>query len=259
MSKKRKRFSFRYIWETYLKPSLLDANCTRKHIGESELHLSRWEAFWRGDKSKGDKPTIPGCDRRHMEVYRRHLIAMDLYSPRTINKHLGSVRSILVAADKHGILKRRPKLEQLPDVTIDPTRKIYLRDEQIDALMNKTESLTWPPRSFSGICPKDWWRCAIVLYRTYGFRPQELLSYDSKKIPIRWNNISFAAESPNPSSQESNEHGWLHYVPPKTKKKKPHVLYLPLTKHARGALEKIAATRVTSDSALFPKIGRAHV
>jgi hypothetical protein len=92
----------------------------------------------------------------------------------------------------------------------------------------------------------------MVLYRTYGFRPQELLAYDAKKTPITWANISFGIESPNPSSEETNEHGWLHYTPPKTKRKKPHPLYLPLTKHARAALNIIAATRVSNDAPLFP-------
>ena len=143
-------------------------------------------------------------------------------------------------------------MEQLPDSTLDPARKIYLRDEQIDALMTQTESLVWPPKSFTGVEPADWWQCALVLYRTYGFRPQELLAYDRKKTPIRWSNITFAIESPNPSSEEKNEHGWLHYILPKTKKKKPHPLYLPLTKHARAALELIQATKVSDDSPLFP-------
>jgi integrase len=187
-----------------------------------------------------------------METWRRHLIALNKYKPRTINKHLGVIRTIMVAADKHGLLKRRPKLEQLPDTTLDPARKIYLRDEQIDTLMNRTECLIWPSKSYTGICPEDWWKCAIVLYRTYGFRPQELLSYERKKIPIRWSNITFDIESPNPSSEETNEYGWLSYIPPKTKKKKPHMLYIPLTKHARAALDTIIATKINNDSPLFP-------
>lgn len=247
---KKKKVSFRYVWETHLKPSLLDAKCTPKHIQEMELYLTRWESFW---ESLGkNPPKIQKCSREHLEKWRRHLMELDQYKPRSINKHLGTVRSILRSAAKHALLKRRPMLEQLPDTTLDPARKIYLRDEQIDALMAASRSLSWPARSFTGIDPMDWWRCAIVLYRTYGFRPQELLSYDSKKPPLTWANVSFSAESPNPSSEEINEHGWLHYIPPKTKRKKPHPLYLPLTKHARAALDKIAVTRVSNDSPLFP-------
>jgi hypothetical protein len=246
VSKKRK-VSFRDVWETYLQPAILDAKCTTKHIQETELHLRRWETFW-----NKKQPLVCKCDRKHLETWRRHLMSLEKYKPRSINKHLGSIRSILVAADKNGILKRRPKLEQLPDDTLDPTRKIYLRDEQIDQLMSKTSSLVWPAKSFTGIEPSDWWRCAIVMYRTYGFRPQELLAYDSSKKAISWSNITFAIESPNPSSEQQNQHGWLHYTPPKTKRKKPHPLYLPLTRHARAALNTIAATRRPIDSPLFP-------
>jgi integrase len=247
---KKKKVSFRYVWETHLQPSLLDAKCTPKHIQEMDLYLTRWESFWKTKAKKS--PKIQACSREDLEKWRRHLMDLDKYKPRSINKHLGAIRSILRSAAKHALLKRRPMLEQLPDTTLDPARKIYLRDEQIDALMSKTDSLVWPRKSFSGVEPADWWRCAMVLYRTYGFRPQELLAYDPKKTPITWANISFAIESPNPSSEQTNQFGWLHYVPPKTKRKKPHPLYLPLTRHARAALDIIAVTRVADDSPLFP-------
>ena len=249
MKKKKQKVTFREVWDKYLKPSLQDAKCTEKHIQESELYLERWEAFW---KSKGKEIKVQSCGRKHLEQWRRYLIDLGKYKPRSINKHLGAIRTILVCASKNGLLKRRPMLEQLPDTTLDPARKIYLRDEQIDTLMLNPGCLTWPPKSLTNVDPSDWWRCAIVLYRTYGFRPQELLAYDRKKQPICWGNISFAKESPNPSSDEQNEYGWLAYIPPKTKRKKPHYIYLPLTKYARAALEKIEATRVAPDAPLFP-------
>jgi site-specific recombinase XerD len=112
--------------------------------------LTRWENFW---ESEGKQPAIHRCERKHLETFRRHLISLDKYKPRSINKHLGSIRSLLVSAAKNGLLKRRPMLEQLTDDTLDPARKIYLRDEQIDALMNTTESLVWPPKSFTNVEP----------------------------------------------------------------------------------------------------------
>jgi integrase len=244
-----RKVTFRFVWDKFVLLSLHDSKCTPKHIQETELHLKRWEEFWR---SKGKEIKVQKCERKHLERYRRHLMDMGKYKPRSINKQLGSIRTILVASAKNGLLKRRPMLEQLPDTTLDPARKIYLRDEQIDSLMEKTDCLTWPPKSFTRIEPATFWRCAIVLYRTYGFRPQELLSYDRKKTPIVWGNISFAKESPNPSSDSQNEFGWLCYVPPKTKRKKPHPLYLPLTEHAHAALRSIEATRISPDAPLLP-------
>ncbi len=254
--KKSKRLSFRHVWETYHRPSLIDLKCTDKHIAEVEMHLKRWELFWDSIKpSKKDllkRPFVKNCERKHLEVYRRHLMEDDI-SDRTINKYLGSIRTILTCAEKHGLLKRRAKLEQLTISTPGPEQKIYLRDEQIDALMAVSEELIWPKESSSGLRPSVWWRCAMVLFRTYGFRPQELLAYDSirKRQPITWANISFARESPNPSSNESNEYGWLFYVPPKTKKIRPNPLYLPLTRHARAAISLIAAGKESDNSPLF--------
>lgn len=249
MAKKKDKLSFTQVWEKYVKPALIDSKCTAKHIQEMELHLSRWNTYW---KKTGKPIRIDKCERKHLEEYRRYLMEMEKYKPRSINKHLGTIRSILVSAAKNGLLKRRPMLEQLPDSTLDPARKIYLRDEQIDTLMLNTGSLYWPSKSMTGVDPQDWWRCALVLYRTYGFRPQELLCYESKKTPVTWANISFEAESPNPSSEETNEHGWLYYVPPKTRKKKPHNLYLPLTRHARAALNMMLPTRTSPNAPIFP-------
>jgi hypothetical protein len=140
---KKKKVSFRSVWDTHLKPSLLDAKCTTKHVQEMELYLVRWESFWSSSK----EPKVQNCEREHLEAWRRNLMELNEYKPRTINKHLGAIRSILVAAAKHGLLKRRPMLEQLPDTTLDPARKIYLRDEQIDKLMLSPSCL----RGLSGI------------------------------------------------------------------------------------------------------------
>ncbi len=231
--KHKKRVTFRQVWEAFLKPSNLDAKVTTKHIAETERHLSRWEAFWRQSK----EPKIPGCSRDHLVQWRRDLISLGKFKDGTINKHLGSIRSIMVAADKNGLMKYRPKLEQLPNICTDEVRKIYLRDEQIDRLMTAAEQLTWPPREITGVDAGQWWRCAMVMYRTYGFRTQELLAYEPEKKPLTWWNISLNAESPNPASDIKNEFGWLFYVPPKTQRKKPTPIYLPLTRYARAAID----------------------
>lgn len=113
----------------------------------------------------------------------------------------------------------------------------HLRDEQIDCLFEKANLLTWPPKSYSGINADIWWKCAIILYRTYGFRTQELLAYESIKNPLTWSNISFSKDSPNPASIETNQFGWLYYTPPKTRQKKPDSIYLPLTKYTKAVID----------------------
>ena len=242
---KKKRVTFRQVWEAFLKPSHMDAKVTTKHMNETERHLSRWESFW---SEQGKEPKIPGCKRDHLVQWRRELIGGGKFNPRTINKHLGSIRAIMVAADKNGMMKFRPKLEQLPNICTDELRKIYLRDEQINQLINATDSLTWPPKSVTGLDPSQWWRCAIVFYRTYGFRTQELLAYESGKTPLTWKNIRLESESPNPASDLRNEFGWLFYVPPKTQKKKPTPIYLPLTKYTRAAIDLLRSGGVSDQS-----------
>ena len=118
---KKQKVTFRFVWESHLKPSLLDAKCTTKHIQEMELYLTRWESFWRSIDKKC--PKVQSCSREHLETWRRHLMDLGKYKPRSINKHLGAMWSILVAAAKHALLKRRPMLEQLPDTTLDPAPK----------------------------------------------------------------------------------------------------------------------------------------
>jgi hypothetical protein len=247
--KSKKRVSFRHVWEAYLKPSNIDAQVTKKHMQETERHLTRWETFW----AKSKEPRIPGCSRDHLVQWRRDLLGGGKFNARTINKHLGTIRSIMVAADKNGLMKFRPKLEQLPSISTDEVRKIYLKDEQIDRLMESADSLTWPPREITGLEPAQWWRCALVLYRTYGFRTQELLAYEAGKKSLTWWNIALGVESPNPASDLQNEHGWLFYVPPKTQRKKPTPIYLPLTCFTRAAIDILKTGKdVDVFHALFP-------
>ena len=199
------------------------------------------------------KLNVKSCERNHLEVFRRHLLN-DAESPlkkQTVNKYMRSISQILIAAENNGLLKRRAKLERLPTDVLDPSEKLYLRDEQIDALMGAADKLTWPKFESSGLQPSTWWRCALVLYRIYGFRPQELLAYGSTKKPITWKNISFDEVSPNPSTHEINKYGWLYYTPPKTQKSKPTPLYLPLTRHARAALDLVLVSKVASDAPVF--------
>lgn len=244
MPKKRK--TIRKVWTRLAKPAAIDSQCSSKHIREMELHLERWESFWLRDGKYAIANCLPGCKRSHMEEWRRHLLSSDL-SKRTINKHLATIRRILVVAENHEIIKSRPRLEQLHEPS-KGSRKQYLRNEQIDAMFDCAHVLDWPR---TGIEPGLWWKCAIVMYRTYGFRTQELVAYESIKKPITWRNITFDEDSPNIASEEKNSLGWLFYVPPKTRKKKPEPIYIPLTKYARHALNIMRSTMQSEDSPIF--------
>lgn len=235
---------------------MLTSGTTPKHIADVERHLASWEAFWvkyagsTEDNQRIVYPLLPGINREHMEIWRRHLLSTGL-SARTVNKYLGTIRTVMVHAEKHAVLRSRPKLEQLPQRKTVNDRKLYLRNEQYDALMLSAGRLRWPSAKILGLPTETWWQCALILFRTYGFRVQELLAYERGKKPLTWANIWLEAETPNPLSDEVNELGWLYYTPPKTKRFKAEPIYLPLTVYTRSAIDRLAAVNHTDTDQLF--------
>lgn len=242
----KKRRSLRFVYERYVKPAMLTEGVTAKHIADVERHLRSWETFWVSYKASTPKkqrityPLLPGIKREHLEIWRRHLLSTSLAN-RTVNKYLGTIRTLLVNAENHTVLKSRPRLERLPERKKFNDRKLYFRDQQFDALMLSAASLRWPSPTTIGMPTGTWWQCALVLYRSYGFRVQELLAYERGKQPLTWENICLDAETPNPMSEETNEFGWLFYTPPKTKRFKAEPIYLPLTRYTRAAIDRLAA------------------
>lgn len=237
-------YTIKKVWKKYGLPAAYDAQCTAKHIRECSLHVDRWKSFWKGRPDGKEANKLPGCKRAHLEEWRRNLVNIGL-SPRTVNKHLATIRHILVVAEQHEIIPSRPRLEQLREPV---TTKLFFRNEQIDTLFKYASNLRWPN---CGIEPGLWWQCAMVLYRSYGFRTQELIAYDPSASPLTWANISLDPRSPNLESDAINELGWLFYVPPKTRKKKPTPIYLPLTKYAHRALQVLQRCRKNDTQPIF--------
>lgn len=233
------------LWKKFGVKAKRDNDCTQKHINETLLHLNRWHEFWSGKEGEEEAIRFPGCKRHHLEEWRRDLLEKGLKT-RKVNKHLATMRSMLVLAEKHEIIDRRPRLEQLHEVK--SATKLFFRDEQLDAMFEVADKLRWPTTPIpSGL----WWKCAIVMYRTYGFRTQELLAFEKNKNPITWDSISFLKETPNPDSDSVNELGWLSYVPPKTAKKKPSPIYLPLTQYTHHAMRLMEKARLSEDQPIF--------
>lgn len=220
-----KKITLRDVWNTLVKPESSQVN-SKKHVSEIERNLTRWETFWDGSK----QCRVSKIERQHVDDWKRHLIEFGL-APRSVNKHIATIRLLLIAAEDHNIIKKRPRLAMM----MEPKHqtKLYLRNEQIDSLFATSDRLRWPATSIS---TGDWWRCALILYRTYGFRSQELVAYETGKKPITWSNISFDHESPDLDSREMCLTGWLHYIPPKTAKSKPSPICIPLTQYTRGAV-----------------------
>jgi hypothetical protein len=250
-SKKPVRKSVRWVWRKFLRPEMVKNNRAVSTIKEIELHLSRYESYWR--KKRMLYPLLPKRVRPEHLAEWQSALKKQGHSNRTTNKHLGSIKQILSVAERNGLVRYSPGVKALP--TKRAAIKYYFRSEQIELLWKNVGTLAWPTAERIGILPSETWRIALMLYVTYGFRTQELLSFESVKQPLTWQNIRWHSETPNPGGTAQNEWGWLWYVPQKQKWAKPDPLYLPLTRHARAAINRLAAVAgvgpETSDTALL--------
>jgi hypothetical protein len=241
--KRRRRPSFRRVYQRYVLPSLQEKNrSATKTIADIELHLARWYEFW--NEQRIIYPLlVTKVKRENLEEWRRHLSTATKYNrgkplaARTVNKHLASLRQILVAAEKHEIIGTRPRVEQLRHRKA--AAKHYMTDEQIDRLWVAADKLNWP--STNQLPARDWWRAALILWRTYGFRTQELIAYEASaaEFCLCWSAVSLDEETPNPEGTAKNKWGWMVYVPRKQSWAKPEPLYLPLTKHTRAVIDRL--------------------
>jgi integrase len=92
------------------------------------------------------------------------------------------------------------------------------------------------------VSQKTWWRAAIILLWTYGFRRCELfddLTWRRIDPELGPQGVFFDQRSPITAVDLQSEHGWLIYSPKKQSWAKPGVLLLPLTRAARLALERV--------------------
>jgi hypothetical protein len=250
----------RYLERIVIPPMEL-RNRSPRTIADLRLAVREWDAYWRA-KAKPDQsdtriqyPCLIGNIRsKHLEEWQHHLACQTStktgrrVSACTVNRKLGAIRQILVAAERRGHLRRRPRVAQL---TARAAAKHYLRVEQIESLWSACAAAQWP--SVGNFPPAAWWRCALVLYWIYGFRTQELIAFQPGQRPLTWLAVSDLPETPNPVGTAQCQFGWLSYTPQKQAWAKPEPLYLPLTAHARAAIDTLGkATGIDARERLFP-------
>lgn len=204
-------------------------------INNLKRDVVRFNRWW---KSRTDRVLPVGKIRvQHLRVFRRWLSADGASVPMQ-NNCLRSIRQILNACVSEGILIKAPSLQSLPYVLDEP--KIYPSDEEINALWANCHRMTWPVKDGSQrplhYSPEIAWKVAIVLYRIFGFRTQELIQLERGYEPLRWRNIYGPGLTPNPAGKLHFEFGALVYSPQKQKVK---TLYLPLNAHARAAIDLV--------------------
>ena len=241
--------TLRQTFDELVLPELISKRRRNDTISEYRTHLRRWDEYWKSRKTKGNQnhrindPVIGTVSRRDLLEWRTHLAeTLEPGGPRTLNKHLGTVHAVLATAVKHGWLWSAPKLDPLPCRRAAPKR--YLTYEQIAALYEACGEATWPPRRSvrserKRQPPAVEWRAALVLFFNYGFRTQELISYERGMRTLTWGQVSFEAETPAEAGHARCEAGWLWYVPQKQERDKDEVLVLPLNAVVRAHLESL--------------------
>lgn len=179
----------------------------------------------------------------------------------SINKAVKEIFRLLDLAAEEGIPVQRCKMPTLPRVRARP--RYYFTPDLIGRLWRAAERIDWPPAKAkprtgggtfrgTGMPTASWWRCVLVLLRTYGMRVQDLLSYAKGKSPLLWAGVSHDPQSPNPESLERWPLGWLYYRAAKTSESSGREYYLPLTPAARVAVDRLRTASVNLDGRADP-------
>lgn len=249
----------REVFEQYLRPEMQGMNRQRKTIQGVERQLRLFEKWWDEElkfwtgKSEIDipRPIVASLTIQHLSTYQSWLRKNGrngLY----INNSITAIRQILGCAVSSGLITHVPKIRSVPAKKAAP--KIYLNDDQLELMWKATEAMTWPRkrRGFTRLhySPPMAWKCCLILWTLYGLRTQELVALEKKAKPLKWGNIRDDLETPNPAGKTLNEWGWLVYTPTKQEWVKPDPLYLPLSMHARAALEHLRPVDWTPEMAV---------
>lgn len=238
----------RQVFDGILRPQMEASGRTAKTINSIDRHLREFEEWWamlrsqwegRKNEMDFDRPLVAGVRHDTLLAFQKHLIQSGKSASFT-NKTLGAVKRILKCAAHHQLIPQAPQIADLPEHKSDPP--IYLTDDQLTALWHAAERLAWPKKR-RGFRPLGYpaataWRCCLVLWVMYGIRTQDLITLEGKNSPLTWGNFYDDPATPNPVGYATNQDGWLHFTPSKSKRfGRP--LYLPLNRHARSAIERL--------------------
>lgn len=233
-----KKLTIGELRRDYVMPELESNNRSKSTRTCLERETRRFEDWWATLSSK--RLPIKKITRKHLELFREWMAAQGRSVPAR-NAACRSVMQCLNTAYRHGMIKQAPKLEALRHRGVAP--KVYPSDDEICKLWDCCKIATWPKRdrdlSALGYDAATAWRVAIILYRLYGFRTQELIQLEQGFTALAWSNVFQPGLTPNPEGRGECDHGWISYVPQKQKRNKSEPLVVPLTKHARAALDRV--------------------
>ncbi|MDM4015993.1 hypothetical protein [Roseiconus lacunae] len=121
-----------------------------------------------------------------------------------------------------GILDAVPAMDPLAELAVIDELGVLtdgaedITDDQIDAIYDACDVATWPAGS-----PALQWKTYLVILSVMGPRVNDAATLTAA-------NFSFDPTSPIRRSVRTYPHGWLIYLPTKTKSKKPARLIVPL-------------------------------
>lgn len=237
----RQQWRLRDAFEQLLLPRLQQAEAAPGTISEYTRALKHWEQCTQN-------PPVWAISDTTLDAF------FQVYQPgskATRNKTWRHLRPILRACTARGPGNPRgmtedPLLQHVPyaETAPEPNGSARLMPrELLGQTYEKSEIAVWP--QLPGLAPAVVWRLLWVMYATYGFRRRELLRLERSAIHLQ-------PECPNPRwASISSPHGWLEYVPGKTRRYKPDPLLLPLTATARRHLDAVLQAAPPADGRLL--------
>jgi hypothetical protein len=235
-------YSITKVHQLFRQPELV--NRSEGYRRDCMRALAKWEEFELVLKEHAQRIAYPlpikDITSSLMRAFQEWLFASTSLSPSSVNKMVREILTTIAMAGDDGLEVKTVRCKRLAEPT---GAKIYFDDKQVASLWNAAAAMQWPSESKSrgfsgtGISPGDFWRCAIVLLRSYGMRVQDLVAYETGKTPVTWREVCFDAKTPNPNGREEWALGWFTYRSSKVGRQ----YYLPMTKYTRAAIDRLYA------------------
>lgn len=228
----------RYFLDSFL-PASQEKRLSKDRIGELQQAVHRY-VWWCQSKDRIINPVLTDVTAGRLAAFRKDVLnqpipgrdgKIRLCSPRSLNKTLQALEQIVAAAIEDQTLDESRGLVRVRKCQ-HPRQigKVVIPDESLAGLLKACDKATWPQRSIDGraLDAPLLWRTAIVIFTNFGMRTQDLLCYESHLSPIRWPCLIPAGQSPAEDGTAESSHGWLHWLPNKTRNRKMFPMTLPL-------------------------------
>lgn len=261
--------TIREAWEALIRRDLRSRGGAESTLQNHRTYLRRFEHWWAN--SRLQQPRVAAVGRAELRDWRDWLQAefagvdpqRDDLTPDEIrklsavaalvNKHVSLVQQILRACCDEGLVPAAIRLKRL-DAIVEAD-KVELQPDEVGALYRACDGVQWPT---TGREDQLRWKSLIVTLTTYGPRIQDAYAYDSRRGPLRWENVLTAPACPGNDGRDSWPDGWISYVPWKTRRKKPLPVIVPISAEARRHFD--ALRELGGESGLvwpWPRSGKA--